>query len=249
MPGYDSEDCWAAGAVRTITKLELVEISVVSTPMNPYAFISSVKDFFAQEKKDFDFSQKAIEKLTEKKEDEPATETVTETETVVETPAEPTPAEVIPEEVEKKDTPETVVETPAVETTAPVETAPEEVVVEQETTAPEKSDIVKADEQPAVETPKSFSVEEVKALIDEALAEKLQPIQDTIDGALKSLADNALESTATKQTIAELTSSLETSQKSLTLLLSVENSPQRRFSNTFSRKTVTYEDLFQRKMW
>ena len=242
MPGYDCDDCWAEGTVRTITKLELVEISVVATPMNPYAFISSIKDFFAQEKKDFDFSQKAIDKLTEKKEDEP-------TEVVEESPAESVPAEVIPEETETKETQETVVETPAVETTAPVETAPEEVVVEQETTAQENNGIVKVDEQPAPETPKSISAEEVKALIESALEEKMKPLQDSLDVALKSLADNATQATADQKRIADLESSLATSNLSLKQLLEVESQPQRRFSSPTHRKTLTYGELFQSKSW
>lgn len=49
--GHDWEELWADGAVRVITKLNLVEISIVSTPMNEYSFISSVKHFWATEVK------------------------------------------------------------------------------------------------------------------------------------------------------------------------------------------------------
>jgi len=50
--GYDVNDIWEDDSIRVIKKVDLVEISVVSIPMNPFAFISSVKKFFEVEKKD-----------------------------------------------------------------------------------------------------------------------------------------------------------------------------------------------------
>lgn len=52
VPGHDVDEMWTNDSIRVIKKIDLVEISIVSTPMNPYAFINSVKDFFATEKKD-----------------------------------------------------------------------------------------------------------------------------------------------------------------------------------------------------
>lgn len=52
VAGYDVDDMWNNESVRVIKKIDLVEISVVATPMNPFAFISSVKKFFDMEKKD-----------------------------------------------------------------------------------------------------------------------------------------------------------------------------------------------------
>jgi len=55
--GYDWEDVWyGEGIVRTIKELDLIEISVVSTPANPHAVFSmqkSIKSFFAQEAKEW----------------------------------------------------------------------------------------------------------------------------------------------------------------------------------------------------
>lgn len=54
---YDWEDVWyGEGIVRTIKELDLIEISVVSTPANAHAVFSmqkSVKSFFAQEAKEW----------------------------------------------------------------------------------------------------------------------------------------------------------------------------------------------------
>lgn len=53
-PGFDVDDKWADGNVRVITKVDLIEVSVVTTPANPNALFSlsqSVKSFFAEEKK------------------------------------------------------------------------------------------------------------------------------------------------------------------------------------------------------
>lgn len=49
---------WNNESIRVIKKIDLVEISVVATPMNPFAFINSVKKFFDMEKKDLLASMK-----------------------------------------------------------------------------------------------------------------------------------------------------------------------------------------------
>lgn len=174
--GYDVEDMWGNDTVRIIKKIDLVEISVVSTPMNPYAFINSVKDFFAQEKKNLSTQ------IVEAKEE--VVEVVTPTESIsLETPVEEVQPSVVAEEPNNQ---EIVVETPAVETPAPVEVIPEE------TTTPDISDVVKADEEPEVvpevvpeevipeETPKGITEEEVKALVASAVSEAVAPLIETI---------------------------------------------------------------------
>lgn len=186
-PCYDVDDMWNDDCIRIIKKIDLVEISVVSTPMNPYAFINSVKDFFAQEKKNL------TTKPQEVKEEE--------------TPVEVTPEiveEVQPSVVaEEPNNQEIVVETPAVETPAPE-------VIPEETTTPDISDVVKADEVPEVvpevveplepveptepveETPKGITEEEVKALVASAVSEAVAPLIETIAWLKKSLDDDTL---------------------------------------------------------
>lgn len=51
MAGYEWDDLYSEKVTRIITKLDLVEISVVSTPANPYALFQVAKDFFTEETK------------------------------------------------------------------------------------------------------------------------------------------------------------------------------------------------------
>jgi len=105
-----------------------------------------------------------------------------------------TPAEPINQETE--------VETPAGETPAPEE-APVETPLE--TSAPDNTEVVKGDEEPVetpvetpeeapvetpAEEPKGLSAEEVKALVDTAIAEAVKPLNTEIESLKKSLGDN-----------------------------------------------------------
>lgn len=106
--GYGWEDVWTdATAIRTIKELDLVEISVVSTPANPNAVFSlgkSVKTFFDEEKKSW---QEAIANKSDDTDEVIATETPTETPQEIDAP---TDADNVANEVLKQE--ETPGETP-----------------------------------------------------------------------------------------------------------------------------------------
>jgi phage head maturation protease len=51
MAGYTWDDMDRQDVIRVITKLDLVEISVVSIPANPYALFKVAKKFFDLETK------------------------------------------------------------------------------------------------------------------------------------------------------------------------------------------------------
>lgn len=97
--GHDWDELWNEDAVRVITKLNLVEVSIVATPMNQYSFISSVKKFWSdevkalkamapvKEKKDDEDEDEDDEDIDEKKEVEVQVEKKEEVTTQIETPA------------------------------------------------------------------------------------------------------------------------------------------------------------------
>lgn len=51
MAGYEWDDLYSEDVIRVITKVDLVEVSIVSTPCNPYALFQVAKDFFVEETK------------------------------------------------------------------------------------------------------------------------------------------------------------------------------------------------------
>lgn len=126
-PGYGWEDVWFGVTTRTIKELDLIEISIVSTPANPHAVFSlekSIKNFFESEKE----RMLELKKLGEKKEAEG-----------VDTPSEEKEDLSSVEEEALKNS-ETAGESPA-----PSEDVPEAVVAENapassETPAPEDSE-------------------------------------------------------------------------------------------------------------
>lgn len=185
--GYDWDDLYDDNAIRVITKLDLVEISVVATPMNPYSFISSVKAFFAEEIKEFkQFSGKveAKEEPVEVKPEEPVEDAPEPVKIEEETPAPVVPEETpAPAEGEKNDTNGTGEEVPAVETTAPVETL--------DSPEPVESEPVKAGEEDEkaiafLEKVKPLIAEMVKGAVAEA-TETLMKQNTELNNALASL--------------------------------------------------------------
>ncbi len=182
--GYDYDDLYSEESVRVITKLDLVEISVVATPMNAYSFISSVKKFFAEEIKEFkQLAGKEVEVV-----DEPA-------------PTEPTKVdEDGGQVVEKEDEPEPIKieeETPApvvpAEDPAPAEGAEKETqgsggedaggnpapVVIPEAPAPVESASVEAAEE-AQKAAKAALLEEVKPLVAEMVKSAVESATATL---------------------------------------------------------------------
>ncbi len=157
MAGYEWDDLYAEDVVRIITKVDLVEISVVSTPCNPYALFQVAKQFFVEETKTLKTlatQKKGAPNEYEEEPVEPSTEEPTETETKTtseEAPADETPAIV-----------ESPVDSPETETT----TEPADDTALEEA----KTEVVKGDEKPE-ETPiNGITEEEAKTLIAEAVA-------------------------------------------------------------------------------
>lgn len=185
MAGYSWEDLDEEKTVRVITKLDLVEISVVSTPANPYALFQVAKDFFIEETKalkSLATQKKGAPNEVEEKDgvgqEEPqeAIETKTE-EVTTETPPE-TKEEVTPPEVNPNTTEE---EAKSVETTETQEVTPSTASEE------EKSEDVKAVEEPT-ETPENGVTEEqVKALITESVNLAIKEISQAFEIKLSSI--------------------------------------------------------------
>jgi len=175
MAWYSWDDLYNEKTVRVITKLDLVEISVVSTPANPYALFQVAKDFFIEETK----ALKAFatqKKWAPNEEEEVKTEEVT-TEITTETPPETT-EEVTPPEVNPNTTEE---EGKSVETTETQEATPSTASEE------EKSEDVKAVEKPT-ETPENGVTEEqVKALITESVNLAIKEISKAFEVKLSSI--------------------------------------------------------------
>lgn len=184
MPGYEWDDLWGDGVIRIITKVDLVEISVVSTPANPYALFQVAKDFFEQESKELKSFASIMpakkgapnEYEEEKKEDEPATEDVKEEEKPNETPTddpakkeEETPTEEKPTEGEAK-----------VEEEPPADGVKTEETPEGEA----KTDVVEGDKKPE-ETPQGLSEEDVKAIVSKEVQAMIKTITDAFELKLK----------------------------------------------------------------
>lgn len=199
--GYDWNDLDREGVKRVITEVDLVEISVVSTPANPYALFQAAKAFFAEETK----SLKAYGPLERRGAPNETGEETPETPAPeVTPPAEPeTPTiDPAPTEVPAQDEPKPTegegkeAETPPSEETPTADPA----TPAEEVTAP----VVKADEEPE-ETPKNVTLEEVKALIAASVGEAI--------GALTQALESKLSEGVTD--IKTLVGTLETKQKAL----------------------------------
>lgn len=134
-PGFGWEDVWFGVTTRTIKELDLIEISVVSTPANPHAIFSiekSVKNFFDSEKE----RMLELKKLGERKEiDAPAVSADT--------------ADLGSVDITALEVGETAGETPVIVEEVPV------VVPENDTPV---------SETPETETPEAKSVQERKEL-------------------------------------------------------------------------------------
>lgn len=131
--GYNWEDLYANGVVRTIKELDLVEISVVSTPANPNAVFGiekSVKGFFEKELKNWKeiLDEKEAEKTEteakqeKKQEEEQNTPQESNSEEGEPNEADNIANEVIQKEEEQTETPAES-ETPADETDGDSETS------------------------------------------------------------------------------------------------------------------------------
>lgn len=166
MAGYEWDDLYGEDVIRVITKVDLVEVSVVSTPCNPYALFQVAKDFFVEETKAlkaFAMQKKGAPNEEEDKPEEAKVEEEAKKEEVTEVKE--------AEEVKEEETPNTnpnptTEEVPAGETTvlveepkAPTETAEEEG----------KSEDVKAVENPPEKPINGISEEKAKDLIAEAV--------------------------------------------------------------------------------
>lgn len=159
MAGYEWDDMYKEDVCRAITKLDLVEISIVSTPANPYALFQVAKKFFDAETK----SLKALQ--MEKKEEEIPEEIPAETVEVKEEVAEVKAEEIVTAETPNETPNPTTEEVPAGETPAIVEEATPTIDM---TVEEGKSQDVKAVENPP-ETPTGVTEEKVKDLIVEAV--------------------------------------------------------------------------------
>lgn len=195
MAGYSWDDLYTDKVVRVITKLDLVEISVVSTPANPYALFQVAKDFFINETK----SLKALAMQMKGAPNE-VTETVETTEEVT--------TEANQEATEAVQTPETQIDpnttTEEVKTSENLESNEEQTP--EVTTAEEegKSEDVKAVENPTETTPSGISEEKAKDLIKEELNLVVKELTIAFEEKLKTLAEEntkvskALEESETK---------------------------------------------------
>lgn len=181
MPGYSWDDLYTDNSVRVITKLDLVEISVVSTPANPYALFQVAKDFFIEETKAL--KSLATQKKGAPNENEEVPETEVKSEEVVTPEVTPetqpeTTEEVTPTEVNPNTTEE---EAKSVENTETQEVTPSTASEE------EKSEDVKAVEEPT-ETPENGVTEEqVKALITESVNLAIKEISQAFEIKLSSI--------------------------------------------------------------
>jgi hypothetical protein len=188
MPGYTWEDMDKKDVVRIITKVDLVEISVVTIPANPFALFQVAKKFFAEETKKF--KALAIQKKgapNEHGEGEgegedavpPATEDVPATPT--DTPPEETPTPETPEVPAPEDTKPPEGEDKGAET--PPSEEPTTPVVDPTTPTGEgETPVVKADETP--EAPVGATLDEVKALIATSIADFASELTGVIEAKL-----------------------------------------------------------------
>lgn len=211
QPGYDYDALYSEDAIRVITKLELVEISVVATPMNPYSFISSVK-------KQMEMEMKAIKALAGKSTDDDGGEQE----------PEPAPEAVVEEPVVTEDEPEepkVIPEEPA----APEEPAPAEGA-EPNTQGSGGEDAggnpapVETPEAPApVESTPVEAGQEAEKAIDAAL-EKVKPLvaEMVADAVKNATTDLTNENTALKNAVIELKGQVESA---INALKSIEAGP------------------------
>jgi HK97 family phage prohead protease len=214
--GYSWDDLWADGTIRVITEVDLVEVSVVATPANPYALFQTAKDFFIEETKTLkSLARKgAPNEHIEKKEDAP-----------VDAPAEPS------QEATPTETPTpTGEEAPAGETPAPVEGQ-----------APEGGE-APAGESPVEkpeEAPKSVTLEEVKALIDEAVGKAIVEFSKTVEAQVKTISDENVELKKQNEKLVETITQVETDIKNIEIPRSATpgNTP-------VSRKSFVVTDEF-----
>lgn len=170
MAGYEWDDLYGEDVIRVITKVDLVEVSIVSTPCNPYALFQVAKDFFAEETKSLKTMATQKKGAPNEYEEAPVVETT-------EVPA-------------QTETNTTTVEVPAGETPAIVEevTPPSETTVEEA-----KTEVVKGDEKPE-ETPiNGITEEEAKTLITEAVDAVTKALTEAFEAKLKTLVTDEIE--------------------------------------------------------
>lgn len=187
--GYSWDDLWTDGIIRVITEVDLVEISVVATPANPYALFQTAKDFFIEE-------TKTLKSLARKGAPNEHTEETKSTE-----------GGETPESTEPTTTPTpTGEEAPAGETPAPVEGQ-----------APEGGE-APAGESPAEkpeDTPKSVTLEEVKALVDEAVEKAISEFSKTVEAQVKAVSDENVELKKQNEKLEETLTQVETDIKNI----------------------------------
>jgi HK97 family phage prohead protease len=186
--GYSWDDLWADGVIRVITEVDLVEISVVATPANPYALFQTAKDFFIEETKTLkSLARKGAP--NEQEEEKKSTE-----------------GEQTPESTPETNPNPTGEEAPAGETPAPVEGQ-----------APEGGEAPTGEspvEQPE-DTPKSVTLEEVKALIDEAVTKALSEYSKTVEAQVKAVSDENVELKKQNEKLVEAITQVETDIKNI----------------------------------
>ena len=222
MPGFDWNDCYDKDTLRIITKLDLVEISAVTTPANPFALFQVAKKFFKEELKSIKSLQlkaAAEDKDDDENEDELCPECEKPMEECTCHKEAPKDAEKDTPTPEKKETEEEAPPPPEVKPEEPKEEEktieqPEEDPTKQSTTGeeddggatpppPETEDVpgednsepVKAGEE-TPEAPKSITAEEVKSLIDAALAAQ----KEAFDGEIKTLKEALITAVGTIET-------------------------------------------------
>lgn len=233
--------------IRTITELDLIEISVVSTPANPsslFTLAKSLKNLFSEMDKKEAEGEPQKDEITppeeQKAEDEekgkkPNKKEDDEDEDETEIAA--AKKKSLEEEEAKKaaeENPKTEKEAPAGETPATPETV--------EVPAPDNSTPVEAGkETPEVPAPVGLTEDEVKSLIETAVREAVEPIATELAEMKK--AQVVLETAQTE--LEGKTTAIETSHKELEADVLKIEIPAGGFSRkTTSQKSVVISDAF-----
>jgi HK97 family phage prohead protease len=222
--GYEWDDLYRDDVIRIITKVDLVEVSIVSTPANPYALFQVAKDFFVEE-------TKALKAFAMQKKGAPnEEETKVENEEKVET-TEVKEAEEVKEEETPNETPNTTTEevisgeTPEIveEVTPPIDTTVEEG----------KSEDVEAVENPT-ETPiNGISEEKAKDLIAEAVNLATKELSKSFEFKLSEIAKEN----------SELKSALSDQEKKYTKLEKEVLNIEIAKPSSFNQKSTTVRQL------
>lgn len=170
MPGYSWDDVYSQDTIRVITELDLVEISVVATPANPYALFQVAKAFFAEETKRLKslnrkWAPNEYGEGDEEHKETPEGEVIENAGTAPEV-INPTP---------------TGEEAPAGESPAP-----------EEGKAPEgwENTPGESPEEKPEDTPKNVTLEDVKAIIDTAMETAVKSLSEAFEAKMQKITED-----------------------------------------------------------